>query len=141
LTAAGRRGLPQVVAPGGTDYIVLGPFDSLTGEQRARPLIVHNPNITLIRTAAAQMAQVGRLMAHRLNAASGPAAVLVPTGGFSFSDRLGHAFYDPEANASLVAALESELLSRVELLLIDAHINDVAFARAAAVKIRELMER
>ena len=30
MKAAARRGLPQVVAPGGTDYIVLGPTSSLT---------------------------------------------------------------------------------------------------------------
>ncbi|MGD8624624.1 MAG: Tm-1-like ATP-binding domain-containing protein, partial [Anaerolineae bacterium] len=102
LTAAGRRGLPQVVAPGGTDYVVLGPLDSLNEAQRARPLIVHNPNITLIRTTADEMAAIGRLMARRLNEARGPVAVMVPMGGFSYSDRPGQAFYDPEADAALV---------------------------------------
>jgi uncharacterized protein (UPF0261 family) len=140
LMAAGRRGLPQVVAPGGTDHIVLGPLDSLTDKQRERPLVVHNPNITLIRTAEEEMAQIGRLMARRLNEARGPAAVLVPVGGYSFSDQPGHAFYDPEADAALVAALESDLAPRVGLLMIDAHINEAAFAQAAATKIQELME-
>jgi uncharacterized protein (UPF0261 family) len=141
LTAAGRRGLPQVVTPGGTDYVVLGPLGSLTDEQRARPLIVHNPNITLIRTATEEMAQIGRLMARRLNEARGPTAMLVPLGGYSYSDRPGHAFYDPEADAALVAALESDLAPRVELLKIDAHINEAVFAEAAAAKIQELVER
>jgi uncharacterized protein (UPF0261 family) len=141
MTAAGRRGLPQVVAPGGTDYIVLGPMLSLTEEQRRRPFIIHNPNITLVRTSKDEMAQIGRLMAQRLNETQGPAAVLVPTRGFSYSDRPGHQFYDPDADAALVAALEAHLGSQVELCKMDAHVNDAAFAEAAAAKMRELMEK
>lgn len=140
LKAAGQRGLPQVVAPGGTDYVVLGPLASLTAEQRSRPLIVHNPNITLIRTAREEMAQIGRLMARRLNEAQGPAAVLIPMGGYSYSDRPGHAFHDPAANAALVEALEDNLAPRVELAKIEAHVNDPPFAEAVADKMREMMD-
>ncbi len=140
LKAAGRQGIPQVVAPGGTDYVVLGPLSSLSQEQRHRPLIVHNPNITLIRTTKGEMAQIGRLMAQRLNEARGPAAVLIPEGGFSYSDRPGHAFHDPEADRALVDALEAELSPKIRLHRVDAHINDESFAESAARTMRELME-
>lgn len=140
MKAAARRGLPQVVAPGGTDYIVLGPPSTLTEEQRKRATVIHNPNITLVRTSQDEMAQIGRLMAQRLNEAQGPAAVLIPIRGFSYSDRPGHPFYAPEADAALVTALEAELDSRVELHKIDAHVNDAAFAEVAAAKMRERME-
>jgi uncharacterized protein (UPF0261 family) len=141
MKAAARRGLPEVAAPGGTDYIVLGPQSSLTEEQRTRATIIHNPNITLVRTSKQEMAQIGQLMAQRLNEAQGPVAVLVPMRGFSYSDRTGHPFYSPEADAALVAALETGLDSRVQLLKIDAHINEAAFAEAAATKMQELMEK
>jgi uncharacterized protein (UPF0261 family) len=140
LTAAGRQGIPQVVAPGGTDYVVLGPLSSLSAAQRRRPLIVHNPNITLVRTGEQEMAAIGRLMALRLNASRGPAVVLVPQGGFSYSDRPGHAFYDPEADAALVHALEQELEGHVELVLVDAHVNDAAFAREAVERLVASLE-
>jgi len=140
MTAAAELGLPLVATPAGTDYIVLGPLSSLSEEHKKRPLIIHNPNITLVRTARSEMAEVGRLMARRLNAAKGPAAVLIPMGGFSFSDRPGHAFYDPEADAALVEALEAALNPNVELHKIDAHVNDEAFADAVAEKMRAFME-
>ncbi len=141
LKAAARRGLPQVVAPGGTDYIVLGPKASLADDQRQRPLIIHNPNITLVRTSMAEMAQIGKLMAQRLSDSTAPVAVLVPLRGFSYSDRPGHAFYNPEADAALVSALEAGLASRVELHKLELHVNDAAFAEAVAHKMREIMER
>jgi uncharacterized protein (UPF0261 family) len=140
LKAAGRQGIPQVVAPGGTDYIVLGPLSSLTAAQQDRPLVVHNPHITLVRTSRDEMAAIGRLMARRLNEARGPTAVLIPLGGYSYSDRPGHPFYDPEANAALVEALENNLESQVPLLAVEAHVNDPAFAAAVVAKMRELME-
>ncbi len=139
LTAAGRMGIPQVVAPGGTDYIVCGPLSSLSDELRRRPHIVHNPQITLVRTSRQEMAEVGRLMAGRLNDSRGPAAVLVPLGGFSYSDRPGHAFYDPVADAALIQALEHNLASHVRLVPVDAHVNDPAFARAAAERLHAMM--
>jgi len=141
MKAAARHGLPEVVAPGGTDYIVLGPPSSLTEDQRKRATIIHNPNITLVRTSKKEMAQIGQLMAQRLNEAQGPAAVLVPMRGFSYSDRPGHPFHSPEADAALVAALETGLDSRIQLLKIDAHVNEAAFAEAAATKMQELMEK
>ena len=141
MKAAARRGLPQVVTPGGTDYIVLGPQSSLTRDQRERPFIVHNPNITLVRTSKNEMAQIGKLMAQRLNEAAAPAVVLVPLRGYSYSDRPGHQFYDPEANAALVTALEANLEARVELHKLDLHVNDTAFAEMAASKMQEIMEK
>jgi uncharacterized protein (UPF0261 family) len=140
LTAAGRRGIPQVVAPGGTDYIVLGPLDSLSSEQRARPLIIHNPNITLVRTASDEMAAVGHFMAERLNRASGRTVVLVPLQGFSYSDRPGEPFYDPDADAALVEVLDAELRLPVRLQKVDAHINDPVFAEIAVQTMLGLLE-
>ena len=70
----------------------------------------------------------------------GPAAVLVPLGGFSFSDRPGHAFFDPESKAALIEALRQDLAPGVELSTIDAHINDPIFADAIVAKLREFIE-
>jgi uncharacterized protein (UPF0261 family) len=67
-------------------------------------------------------------------------AVLIPMGGFSYSDRPGHAFYNPEADAALVDALEAALAPRVQLLKLGAHINEPGFAEAVAGKMQELME-
>ena len=140
LKTAGSRGLPQVLAPGGIDYIVLGPRSSLAPDQARRPLIVHNPNITLVRTSAEEMAQIGRLLAARLAGSSGATSILIPLRGFSYSDRPGHAFYDPEADAAFVDALEEDLAPQIEVVKVEAHINDPAFAEAVAYKMRRALQ-
>lgn len=140
LKAAGQFGLPQVVAPGGTDYIVLGPLDSLSKEQRSRPRVVHNPNITLVRTSREEMERVGQIIASRLNAARGGVCVLIPTEGFSASNQPGQAFHDPEADLGLIEALESNLEPHIELIKVKVHINDPAFSEIAARKMHILMQ-
>jgi len=139
MVSAGRRGLPQVVAPGGTDYIVLGPLDSLSEEHRRRPLLIHNPNITLVRTSGQEMAQVGSLMARRLNESRGATTVLIPMRGLSYSNRPGHVLYDPEADRALFTALRAELHPGIEIQEIDAHINDPGFAKVAAERMHARM--
>lgn len=140
LKTASRLGLPQVVAPGGTDYIVLGPLASLSEDQRSRPRVIHNPNITLVRTSREEMERIGQIIASRLNAAIGAVCVLIPTEGFSASNRPGQAFYNPEADSGLIEALEGNLAPRIELIKVKAHINDPAFSEVVAKKMHLLMQ-
>jgi uncharacterized protein (UPF0261 family) len=116
MKAAARCGLPAVVAPGGTDYIVLGPLSSLTNEQRQRPLIIHNPNITLVRTSKAEMEQIGRLLAQRLNEMQGPASVLIPDPRLKLLEPARSPVLRPRSRCcSHRVALEAILNAQVEL--------------------------
>ena len=78
LEAAGAVGIPQVVAPGSINYVVLGPLNSLTEEWRSRKLIVHNPNLTLVRLSSRELQDVGKIVAEKLNRAKGPTRVFIP---------------------------------------------------------------
>jgi uncharacterized protein (UPF0261 family) len=141
LTVAAKVGVPQVVVPGGTDYVVLGPMSSLSTEQRSRPVVVHNPNITLVRTSAEEMAEVGRVLATRLNVSAAPVAVVVPRRGFSQADIEGGAFYDPEADHALVSVLEDNLNCDVQFIEVDEHVNSERFGNLVAEKLIEVMGR
>jgi uncharacterized protein (UPF0261 family) len=76
------------------------------------------------------MAAVARYTAERLNAARGPRAVLIPLRGFSMLNQQGEVLYDEAANLAYAEAMERALSPEVELIRIDAHINDRAFADA-----------
>jgi len=132
MTAAGRAGIPQVVAPGGLDYFCFGPPETIPPALRDRPTHHHNPYNTNVRTSAAELDAVGRLMAERLNAARGPVAVLVPRRGWSEIGAPGGLLHDPRANEALVERLRRDLRPDVALREVDAAINDPEFAALMA---------
>ena len=86
------------------------------------------------------MAEVGRVMADRLNEATGPAAVLVPLKGWSVYGRKGGPLHDPQGDRILVKALKQHLKKHVRFEEIDAHINDRRFADACVHVLLESME-
>lgn len=130
LEAAGEMGIPQVVVPGATDIRLHGRPEELPAELRARACVQHTPTHTHVRATAGEMAAVGHWIAERLNAAQGARAVLVPLQGYSMLNRRGQVLYDEAANRAFATAMEESLLPQVELISLDAHINDPAFATA-----------
>ncbi|GAA5059850.1 uncharacterized protein (UPF0261 family) [Thermocatellispora tengchongensis] len=141
LTAAGRHGVPQVVAPGALDMVNFGPRDTVPAAFAGRNLYVHNPTVTLMRTTVEEMAELGRRVAAKLRAATGPTALFVPLGGVSALDSPGAAFHDPKADAACFEAMEEGLRgSPAEVRVMDAHINDPEFGRAMAGRLHEMIK-
>ncbi len=138
LTAAGRRGIPQVVSVGALDMVNFGPPESVPAMFAERKFYHHNPTVTLMRTTVEENSQLGKLIGEKLTAARGPRAVLLPAAGVSAIDRTGQPFDDPHARAALFVALR-EHSQGVEIVERNEHINDEAFATAAAQKLIELM--
>ena len=101
LEAAGRAGLPQVVSVGALDMVNFGARDSVPPEFEQRNLYVHNPSVTLMRTTAEESAELGRRIARKLAAATGPVSLFLPLRGVSMIDAEGQPFHDPEADAAL----------------------------------------
>ncbi len=135
LEMAGRLGLPQVVSLGALDMVNFGPLDTVPGAFRDRNLYVHNATVTLMRTTEAECAELGRIVARKLSAATGPLAVFIPAGGVSMIDAPGAPFHDPVADAALVRELKAGLRPGIEVVEMVTHINDPAFARAMAERL------
>jgi uncharacterized protein (UPF0261 family) len=135
LEAAGRAGLPQVVSLGALDMVNFGARDTVPPQFEERNLYVHNPSVTLMRTTAEECAELGRRIARKLSAATGPVALFVPLGGVSMIDAPGQPFFDAEADAALYEALRSGVGPNVELIELDYNINEDAFADAMVKKL------
>lgn len=132
LTAAGLRGVPQVISLGALDMVNFGPPDTVPEKFRVRRFYQHNPTVTLMRTTPEENDRLGKEIAEKASAARGPTAVLVPLRGISAIDAEGQPFWWPEADAALFQSLRQWISPSVELIELDLHINDPAFARAAA---------
>jgi len=140
LTAAGRQGLPQVVVPGALEVINFGPRDTIPARYDVpeRRIVVHNPSISAVRVTASEAAELGRILATRVNGATGPSAVLLPLGGCSSYEQPGGPYLDPEADAAMFDAIRSTLRPGIPCREIDANVNDPAFADATAETFLEL---
>jgi uncharacterized protein (UPF0261 family) len=139
LSAAGRKGIPQVVSVGALDMVNFGAPESMPAQFQARRLYRHNPSVTLMRTTADECREIGSRIADQLNRATGPVVVLLPMRGVSMIDRDGQPFHDPVADAALFAALREGLREGIRVRELDAHINDPEFAHAVADELLALL--
>ena len=108
LEAAGRKGVPQVVSLGALDMVNFGARDTVPPQFEDRNLYVHNPSVTLMRTTREECAELGRRIAAKLSAATGPTVLFIPLRGVSLIDAEGQPFHDPEADAALFEAVRDE---------------------------------
>ena len=139
LEAAGRCGVPQVVSLGALDMVNFGPRESVPARFAGRNLYVHNPSVTLMRTTPEECEELGRRLGAKLSAATGPVALFVPLRGVSAISVEGGPFFDPDADAALLAGLRETLDPSVEVHEVDAHVNDPAFAVAMAARLDEFL--
>ncbi len=132
LEAAGEAGLPQVVAPGALDMVNFGPPDTVPEKFSERLFYQHNPTVTLMRTTAEETAELGRIMARKLNEAQGPTTVIIPLQGVSAIDKTGQPFDSPEAREAWRENLKAQIGGNVTVIEMDAHINADEFATKLA---------
>lgn len=136
LTAAAIRGLPQVISVGDLDRVSVVPSRFPAG-RRVHEL---DSTTTLLRTTPEENDRLGLEIAQKACAAKGPTAILLPLRGVSALDCEGGPFWWPEANEALFQSLRN-WVAGVELIELDLHIDDPAFARAAAETLLRLMAR
>ena len=137
MEMAGSLGIPQVVSLGALDMCNFGPRDTVPAQFNDRNLYVHNATVTLMRTTEEECAELGRIMARKLNKATGPLTVFIPQGGVSMIAVPGAPFHDAAADAALIRELKAGLRPDVEVVEMATDINDPAFATAMAERLDE----
>jgi uncharacterized protein (UPF0261 family) len=115
-------------------------MDTVPAKFRGRNLVVHNPNVTLMRTTVEENAAIGAWIGERLNRMTGPVRFLIPEKGLSGIDVPGKPFHDPDADSALFAALEKTVLQggNRQIIRVPAAINDPPFAAAVVKAFRSI---
>lgn len=145
LEAAGKRGIPQVIVPGALDMVNFWAPETVPEKYRDRVFYRHNPQITLMRTTKEENKKLGRIIAEKVNNARGPTSIVLPLKGFSKYDQLNGVlavdikgkqigrWYNPEADKAFIESLKKSVdPSKIEIVEINAHINDDVFAEQLA---------
>lgn len=139
LDAAATAGIPQVIVPGCVDMANFWARHTVPAKYEDRLFYIWNPNVTLMRTNIEENRQMGRILADKANASSGPVAIFLPLKGVSMLDAPGKEFWWPEANQALFAAIKEHVKPRIPVVEVDANINDEAFATAVTGKLLEFL--
>ena len=132
LEAAAKHGVPAIVAPGCLDMVNFYGPETVPEKFKGRNFYQHNPQVTLMRTTPAECAQLGRIIAEKLNLSNGPVTVLIPSRAISVISAPGQKFHDPAADQALFDALKAHLRNDIAVIEMDCAINDAEFAEACA---------
>lgn len=140
LDAFARSGIPYVGSCGALDMANFWAPETVPSEFDDRTFYHHNAQVTLMRSTLEECAQIGRWIGEKLNGFKGPVRFLLPLRGVSALDIEGGAFHDPQANEALFQALRDTVNTTADrqLVELDMHINDPAFAAAAISSFKEI---
>ncbi|NEY91671.1 Tm-1-like ATP-binding domain-containing protein [Tabrizicola oligotrophica] len=128
---AGAKGIPQIVSIGCYDLIDFVGWHELPPAFKDTPAHAHNRLLTSVVQTAEQRRALARVICDKLSRAKGPVVFLLPVQGGNEWDRAGGPLSDPEALAAFVGEMHRACPANVQLIDIDAHINDPAFHDAA----------
>ena len=132
LEAAAKAAVPAIVTPGCLDMVNFHGPGTVPEKFKGRTFYQHNPQVTLMRTTPAECAELGKIVAQKVNTSKGPVTVLIPTKAISVISAPGQKFHDPAADKALFDAIKSNLRKDIEVIEMDCAINDAAFAEACA---------
>ncbi|MEM7032190.1 MAG: Tm-1-like ATP-binding domain-containing protein [Chloroflexota bacterium] len=140
LDAAATNGVPQIVSLGALDMVNFGGLETVPEQFKDRNLYVHNPQITLMRTTPEECAELGKIIAQKLNQSVGQTTLFIPLSGVSMIDAPDQPFHDPTANEALFQAIRDNLdTDNVELIELPHNINDPEFSTAMANRLLAML--
>ena len=132
LEAAATHGVPAIVTPGCLDMVNFLAAETVPAKFRGRTFYQHNPQVTLMRTTPEECADLGKIIAEKLNGSIAPVSVLIPLQAISVISAPGQKFHDPVADKALFEAIKANLRPDIEVIEMDCAINDPPFAEACA---------
>ena len=137
--AAARHGVPAILTPGCLDMVNFGEPASVPSKFKDRRFYHHNAQVTLMRTNPEECAELGRILAAKCNASTGPVSVLIPLRGISVISAPGQPFHWPEADAALFGEWKRNLRPGIPVIEYDGNINDPEFARLCVAELLRLI--
>lgn len=140
LTAASEMGIAQLVVPGCLDMVNFAQIDTVPEEYQTRKLYSWAPDVTLMRTNISENKVLGEQLVEKLKNSTGPVEIIIPLKGISQIDNVGGVFYDPAANNALFETVKVTARNKINVIEMDAHINDEAFAICLVEQLLKLLK-
>ncbi len=132
LDATAKAKIPAIVTPGCLDMVNFGERATVPARFAGRTFYQHNAQVTLMRTTPAECAELGRILAEKINRYTAPVTVLIPRKAISVISAAGQPFHDATADEALFSALKTNLRPGIPVVERELAINDPEFARLCA---------
>ncbi len=140
LTAAGRLGIPQVIAPGGVN--LMSPRKSrYKPEYHQRKKFEMDELRTFLRLSVEEMELVAEIFAEKLNVSSGPTIFLFPKRGWSAIDQPSSDMFEEKEDRAFLDVFRAKASPRVLTREVDANLEDEEFAEAVVEACIEIFPR
>jgi uncharacterized protein (UPF0261 family) len=140
LEAAGKMGLPQIIAP-----CTINTGTPVSRNYREHPeyhqrkKYAYDAARTAIRLSREELILVADTLSDKLNKARAPVKVVIPLGGWSSIDKRGTDFYDAELDRVFVDEIKKQLRLDIEVREVDADLDTPEFADAVVEAFDEVM--
>lgn len=127
MTAAGLSGTPQMVSIGCYDLVDFVGWQDAPAKLVGQEMHAHNRLLSSVMMTAEQRRAMAREMCRKLATAIGPTTFILPALGGNEWDRPGGPLCDPDGLAAFKEEVRAQCPENVQLVEIEAHINDAAF--------------
>ncbi len=127
LESAGAKGIPQIISTCSVNHMTpsRSKFKKEFHERRRYDLDKFR---TWLRMSPDELVQVAGEFARKLNGAKAPVKIMIPMKGWSSVDAEGSPTYDPAEDRIFVDTLRNLLDSKIEIIEVDANMEDAAFS-------------
>jgi uncharacterized protein (UPF0261 family) len=141
LEPAPGRAIPRLVVPGGLDCAVLEfTRHDIPDELQNRKIFFYDFR-SAIRLDKEETRYLATQIVEKVNRAPETTKILIPTRGWSEADHEGGPLHDPAMRDLFIEAFSQELDPRIEMKVVDLHINDPSFAKIAAVLMDAMLRK
>ena len=140
LINACEKGIPQIVVPGGCDFIDFE-VSATKKEMFNRKHVYHNSNIVHFKLLKNEIIKVGEVISNRLNKAKGSVIVIIPLQGFREGTKVGEPLYEPDVDNAIIHVLKKKLSKKIKIIEVNLHINDDEFGTLVSSEMRNLLKK
>jgi uncharacterized protein (UPF0261 family) len=129
MESAGKMGIPQIISTCSVNHMT-------PSKSRYKPEHLQRRRYNLdkyrtwLRLSTDELEKVAETFAKKLNGATGPVKIVIPLRGWSSADREGSETYDPEEDKIFTRRLKEMLKPGIEVIEVDANMEDPLFAEA-----------
>ena len=133
------KSIPRLVVPGGLDCAVLEFTRHNIPEQYKDRKIFFYDFRSAIRLNEDETRTLATQLSEKLNKDASNTRILIPLKGWSEADREQGPLYDPPMNMFFTQCLKAKLDHHIQIMEVDHHINDAAFAEIAAQMMHQMI--